>query len=124
MVDDDRSVRLTMAKVLQRAGYQVIQCASGHEAIEAFDSYQDHIDLVITDMVMPGGMSGRDVVNEIRSTSPHLRAILCSGFSPELTKMTCLSDHERLLAKPFENKMLVKVVRELLSEQEKMTSMI
>lgn len=115
VVEDDRSVRLTMLKVLKRAGFHVIVCTDGPDALQTWRNCGHDIDLLITDMSMPGGISGSQLAEAIRDRCPNLRTIFCTGFSAELTNLVDLSHFERVLPKPFENKMLVKLVRELLN---------
>lgn len=116
IVEDEDGVRKTMRNVLRRAGYRVMDAADGPEALNSWAGHEHDIDLLVTDMRMPGGMSGRDLANRIRETRPDLLAVYCTGYSAELTGLTTLNERERLLPKPFENKMLIKVVREILDE--------
>jgi PAS domain S-box-containing protein len=117
IVEDDEPVRQTMVKVLHRAGYRVLQAGDGPEALEVWKGNETRVSLLVSDMVMPGGMSGRDVANEIRKVNPDLLAIFCSGYSADFIGLSTLSDRERLLPKPFERKMLVKLARELLDSR-------
>ena len=114
VVEDEEAVRLTMTKVLRRAGYRVIPAADGPSALEIWSHKGNSVDLLVTDMIMPGGISGRELADDIRASHPELLTLFCSGYSVEFTGLTALTDQERLLPKPFENKMLVKSVRELL----------
>jgi len=114
IVEDEDGVRRTMRNVLRRAGYRVMDAADGPEALNAWAGHEHEIDLLVTDMRMPGGMSGRDLANRIRETRPDLLSVYCTGYSAELTGLTTLNERERLLPKPFENKMLINVVRDIL----------
>ncbi len=114
IVEDDSSVRLTMSKVLERAGHQVVQSINGPEALEIWNRMGSSIDLVITDMVMPGGMTGTELAQEIKASNPSIPIIYCTGYSSELMHTSLLSDSERLLPKPFEGTYLIREVQELL----------
>lgn len=115
VIEDEPLVLKTIVGGLKRAGYHTLNATNGPEALELWARRADEIDLVVTDMVMPGGLSGRDVVNRMREQRPELRAIYCTGYSPELTGLNALRPDERLLPKPFEKKMLLKALRELLT---------
>lgn len=117
LVEDEPAVRGAMVKALERAGYRALEAADGREVIEVWNGSEEPIDFLITEMVMPGGMSGRDIAREIRKTHPDLLVIYCTGYSPDLTGLSSLTENERLLPKPFESKMLFQLIRELLGKQ-------
>src|SRR5512141_2999983 len=74
---DDNEQSLSIRKVmLETRGYRVVTCASGEEALKAFDN--GAIDLVLTDLIMPG-LDGTELIARIKSLSPHTPAILFSG---------------------------------------------
>ena len=81
--DDDRVRRLTAAR-LETLGYRVLEAANGAAALKLLNDMGD-IDLVFTDLVMPGGMSGLDLARRVRGAS-RARIILTSGYSAELMK--------------------------------------
>ena len=114
VVEDDEAVRRTMVVGLKKAGYEVIECSDGPEALDRWNQHREKVDLLITDMIMPGGLSGQDVAREVRRTSPSQRVIYCSGYSLELTSHNSQSDLDRLLPKPFEHRVLIRLVREVL----------
>lgn len=114
IVEDDSSVRLTMSRLLERVGYEVIQSVNGPEALDLLKRREVKIDIVVTDMVMPGGLTGIEVGKEIRKMSPEMPIVYCSGYSSELMSVTSLASTERFLSKPFEATQLLSIVRELL----------
>ena len=114
VVEDDPSVRLTISKVLSRAGYEVIQSVNGPEALTIWENAQDSIDLVVTDMVMPGQMSGIDLAKEIRKSSPEIPVVYCSGYSSELLNDLPIGEFDRIIPKPFESAFFIRAVFELL----------
>ena len=114
IVEDDHSVLLTMTRVLTQAGYKVVQSNNGPEALEVWNRMGSSIDLLITDIVMPGGLTGCELARKIQASNPDLPVVYCTGYSSEMTNVSSLSESERLLPKPFETKRLIRVVRELL----------
>lgn len=114
LVEDSERVRETMKKVLVRAGYHVLPAEDGPNARGVWREHRDVIDLLITDMVMPGGMSGRDLAAELQQDDPNLPVVFCSGYSDELSSLTELTERERILPKPFENRALLKVIRDVI----------
>lgn len=111
--DDDRVRRLTLAR-LSGLGYSVIEAENGPEALEIFGR-TDGIDLVFSDVVMPGGMSGYELCREIRKVKPDVRALLTSGYAEDVVHGDKLvSDNLKLLRKPYRLADLAKMVREAL----------
>ena len=115
IIEDDSSVRLTMSRLLERVGYELIQSVNGPEALDLLKRSEFKIDIVVTDMVMPGGLTGMEVGKEIRKMSPEMPIVYCSGYSSELMSVASLATIERFLSKPFEATQLLHVVRELLT---------
>ena len=115
IVEDDSSVRLTMSRLLERVGYEVIQSVNGPEALDLLKRREVKIDIVVTDMVMPGGLTGMEVGKEIRKMNPDMPIVYCSGYSSELMSVASLTSTERFLSKPFEATQLLSIVRELLT---------
>ncbi len=84
LVEDDDDVRSLARCVLEEAGYRVMEAADGHRAIATWQSYPDRIDLLLTDMVMPGGLSGSDVAKRFSADRPDSKVIFSSGYSEKL----------------------------------------
>ena len=70
--------------MLEEAGYRVLEAADGHKAIAAWRGFPDRIDLLLTDMVMPGGLSGSDVADHFSADRPDGRILFSSGYSTDL----------------------------------------
>ena len=113
-VEDEPALRLMLVNGLRRLGYQVLAAASGPEALELWRLHRDSIDLVITDMVMPGGMNGRQLVARLRQERPHLKVILSSGYSQELSAEGLQHLNATFLPKPYSPKKLATLVRACL----------
>jgi two-component system cell cycle sensor histidine kinase/response regulator CckA len=80
LIEDDDQLRKTIRRVLESRGYMVIDTNGSAEAIEYCESHRDHIDLVLSDMVMPG-MSGPETVEHIQQRRPNAKVLFMSGYS-------------------------------------------
>jgi two-component system cell cycle sensor histidine kinase/response regulator CckA len=113
LVEDDASLRWLLARWLASSGYRVLEAGGGTEALACAAANDFAIDLLLTDMVMPG-MSGRETANALRARLPALRLLFMSGYSPDATLR---DEHElggRLLQKPFTMSELLEHVRRAL----------
>jgi CheY-like chemotaxis protein len=101
MVEDEPSVREFARRVLERAGHTVITAASGDQALRAADAWQGTIDVLLTDVVMPG-MPGQTVAASLLKVMPDIRVIFMSGYAEEaIPELGRLSTPSAFLAKPF-----------------------
>jgi two-component system, cell cycle sensor histidine kinase and response regulator CckA len=111
LVVDDEELVLTMAQmVLSDSGYHVLTAPSGEKAIEMLARTTSQVDLLITDMVMPG-MNGRELIERFRALSPKTRVLCSTGCSP--SQLPGLG--HSLLPKPFTSQELLRKVRSLLA---------
>ena len=83
LVEDEESVRRMTFQSLTRMGYSVVEAAHGREAIEAWQEQAGRFDLLLTDMVMPEGITGIQLASRFREEKPALPVILCSGHNSE-----------------------------------------
>jgi signal transduction histidine kinase/HAMP domain-containing protein len=117
VVEDDESVRTIAVLSLQHLGYQVLEAATGVKAMELWNQHRDQIRLLLTDMVMPEGMSGLELVEQLQQINSALKAIISSGYSVEMTRLGNLAERGiAYLAKPYEVKTLATVVRRCLDQ--------
>jgi CheY-like chemotaxis protein len=101
LVEDEQTVRHLLHEVLERAGYEVLSCAHPAEGIEACRQRTGPIDLLLTDVVMPG-MNGKEMALQIAQMIPELRVVFMSGYSEHtLLKDGQLDAHIEYLQKPF-----------------------
>jgi two-component system, cell cycle sensor histidine kinase and response regulator CckA len=115
LVEDERAVRLLTRKILERAGYRVIDAASGAEGLRAFQDFSGPIDLVLTDVVMPDGMSGRELADRLLQMRPSLRILFTSGYSADFSsRELTLNDGQSFLPKPSSPKDILEAVRRAL----------
>ncbi|HOD00342.1 MAG TPA: response regulator, partial [Myxococcota bacterium] len=114
VVEDDAPVRKLTAKALRQAGHSVIEAADGVEAVDAFMKQPDAIDLLVTDVIMPG-MNGREVCERINRVRPDLPVVFCSGYSSDLLQSEyMLNIHGLVIQKPFRSADLLATVARLL----------
>ena len=112
VVEDEPAVRHLVRSLLRRRGYTVFEAGNGLEALKLWQEHGDHISLVLTDMVMPDGMSGLDLARRLRAANPGLRVVFSSGYSAEIAgRELKLADGENFLQKPFTSDALLEMVR-------------
>jgi PAS domain S-box-containing protein len=115
LVEDEDAVREYARTVLEMHGYKVLQAASGAGALEAWKWHQQRIALVVTDVVLPDDLTGRDLAARFRADRPGLPVLLTSGYGPEFTGQNPGDQTEfRFIHKPYQPKTLARLVRELL----------
>lgn len=115
VVEDEPSLRYLVRRVLERGGYQVLEADSGTSALKLWDQDKPHIDLLLTDMVMPDGMSGRQLAERLRADNPSLKILFTSGYSTDLLgKDLGLKEGTNFLQKPYPPSRLVETVRNAL----------
>jgi len=117
VVDDDGDMREFVEDVLVEAGFEVASVADSPSALAHVLEHPD-LDLVITDIVMPNGMNGRELGIVIRAQRPGLKIIYMSGYTPERPTMTL--ENEEFIAKPFRPRELLGCVYELLGRDSRM----
>jgi len=114
LVEDDRSVRQLADRMLGDRGYKVIPCSGGKDALRAFASAPEQIDIVVTDLIMPG-MSGRELVQALRQIRPSVAALYVSGYTQDEIIRRGLHDPSvSFLQKPFTADELTNKVRAVL----------
>jgi PAS domain S-box-containing protein len=112
VVEDESSVRELACMALRKRGYQVLEAAHGPEAIKVWKKNHGKVDLLLTDMVMPNGMSGGELAKDLMARNPRLKIIYTSGYSPEILKQdSLLSQGINFLPKPYDLPALLKAVR-------------
>ena len=117
VVEDEPAVRLLTRTILERGGYQVIEAASGTEGLRAWEQCGRRIDLLLTDMVMPDGMSGCELADRLQDASSDLRVVLTSGYSTDLAgRELSLKQRQSFLQKPAPPKAILAAVRQALDE--------
>lgn len=115
VVEDEALVQRTIVAGLQSCGYHVLAAGDGPSALALWARHGADVNALVTDMVMPGGLSGLELALRLRADRPELRVLLCSGYSPTLAEVR-VSDHPHtaVLGKPFELSRLSSALRDLL----------
>ena len=111
MVEDEEPLRNLVTEVLRQAGYTVFAAGTGTDALEIWERQQHHIDLLFTDMMMPEGMSGRELAERILSEAPQLRIMFTSGYPMEAIGNDFARTGYCFLQKPYSPGVLAQAVR-------------
>ena len=115
LAEDEEPVRHVTARLLAKAGYEVIEAADGREAIAEFEAQGEQIDLALLDIVMPE-MSGAAVADYIRRNSPETPILFCSGYAKrQLPEDIALPEDIPLIGKPYEPHHLLDAIAGLLA---------
>jgi two-component system cell cycle sensor histidine kinase/response regulator CckA len=119
LVEDDPAVRGLTLRVLTQQGYAVLAAESGHEALELERAHPEPIELLLTDVVMPG-MGGREVARRLRALRPTLSVLYASGYPDDaIFHAGTLDGTEAFIHKPFTPSSLTLKVREVLDDAER-----
>ena len=115
VVEDEHAVRELACAALQQRGYEVIHAADGPEAVKIWEQQNTQVHLLLTDMIMPGGMSGGELAKTLQSRNPELKVLYTSGYSPEFAgKDLRLASEINFLPKPYDLNSLLTAVRHCL----------
>jgi PAS domain S-box-containing protein len=116
VVEDNPQLRHIVVKQLSGLGFQVLEVDNAKRALELL-ALKGKVDLLFTDVVLPGDMDGCALAREVISRSPDLKVLLTSGFpGARLTDMQGLGTSVRLLSKPYRREDLARTVREVLND--------
>ena len=115
LVEDEPPLRMLVRSVLERYGYRVLEAVSGVAALTVWQQHQNEIQLLLTDMVMPHGVSGRELARRLLIEKPALKVIYSSGYSLAVvgTDMV-LQEGLNFLQKPYHPRKLAQAVRDCL----------
>jgi two-component system, cell cycle sensor histidine kinase and response regulator CckA len=114
LVEDDPLVRSMARRSLAEAGFEVVEAANGHEALELITSEQVHLDAVLTDLAMPE-VGGRQLAQRLQETRPDLPVVFMSGYTDDdVTRRGLLQAGEPFLEKPLSPGVLVRKMRQVL----------
>jgi CheY-like chemotaxis protein len=114
VVEDEPAMREVTRRILARNGYHVITAADGYEALDAAAKCAEHIDLLLTDVVMPG-MQGKEVADRISGLQPDIGVLFMSGYTQGiLGAQGILEPGINLIEKPFNEASLLKKLHEIL----------
>jgi len=117
LVEDEPSLRMLAVRVLNHYGYRVFEAANGMAALEVWRQHHSEIDLLLTDIIMPEGLSGGKLADQLLAEKAGLKVIYMSGYSGQETGNTLnLREGRKFLQKPFLPIKLVQTVRDCLDK--------
>ncbi len=117
VVEDEVAVRQLIAHVLHHQGYRVLEASNAQEALQAIESHQGEIHVLLTDVVMPG-MSGRELAKRAMALRPSIKVIMMSGYGGDIfTGGEHPTPREVWMQKPISTFELVRTVRRVLDEK-------
>jgi DNA-binding response OmpR family regulator len=116
LTEDEDSVRVVATAALERRGYRVLAAADGESAIAISGAFPGRIDLLVTDVVMPG-MNGRQLAEQLEMMRPGMRVLFVSGYTEDAVLWQGVSlDKRTFLQKPFTSLELARRVRVVLDQ--------
>ncbi len=120
LVEDEPLLRELARMILTDAGYKVFDAERSEEAFAVWDQHHEEIELLLTDMVLPGGMTGRELAMCLLERKPHLKVIYTTGYSQDL--LEAKGEPVNFLQKPYPPETLMRTVRSCLDGIESLTA--
>jgi len=118
IVEDNLPMRRVASLSLRQLGYAVLEAGDGVEALSVWQEHQEKIELLFTDMVMPGPMTGLDLAVRLKKEKNSLKIIISSGYSADLAESPLVAGQEiPCLQKPYQGRVLAKLVRRCLDKR-------
>jgi signal transduction histidine kinase/ActR/RegA family two-component response regulator len=118
IVEDEPVLRSMARDILEECGYRILEASSGREALDVWNQRANEIDLLLTDMVMPDGISGADLVERLLAGQPRLKVVFTSGYTAnEVNEKMLGRTRASFLAKPYTHAELAKTVRDCLDQE-------
>src|SRR5439155_1505637 len=114
LVEDEPVLRELVRDILMAYQYHVTEARSGVEALRIWDEQSGNFDLLLTDIVMPGGLNGLELAEQLRQRQPDLKVIFSSGYSAESSGKELREDETAFLPKPYLPQQLAQKVRRRL----------
>jgi len=111
LVDDEVAIRRMVKGVLERASYEVVEADTGVQALAVWEQHKDRVKLLLTDMVMPDGLTGRGLARRLLAGKPDLKVIYTSGFDlDEEAQLDTAHGAVQFLHKPYDMRRLLETV--------------
>jgi len=114
-VEDEAFVRNVTNEVLRSAGYVVLACGNAAEALAAYNEHRGEVDLLLTDVILPGE-TGRTLARNLRLQNSTLSVLFISGYSEQLEALK--TESADYLTKPFSTEVLLRKIKELLAHRQ------
>jgi DNA-binding NtrC family response regulator len=117
LVEDEASVRNVLNRYLTAQGFRVLVADSARTAFSAWSKNSESVDVLLTDIMLPGGMTGCELAKALQKEKKSLSVILSSGYNTDLTEgATADSFQRQFIAKPYRPEQLLELVRRALPE--------
>ena len=117
VAEDESALLELMQYVLGQYNYNILTASSATQALKVWEENQGRVDLLLTDVVMPGGISGRELAAELKKRKPELKVILTSGFNAAMMKSEPSTGETTFLPKPYLPDTAAKLIRETLDAE-------
>lgn len=118
LVEDENSVRNLITRFLTRTNFQVLTAESGRRAQAVWTEHKSQIDLLLTDVMIPGGLSGRVLAEQFQAEQPALKVLYTSGYNADLLNAEgSLSKGSNFVQKPYRPEELLAGIRAVLAGQ-------
>jgi len=114
LVEDEKDLLELMREVLQQYQYRILTASSGTEALLVWGEHNGQIDLLLTDIIMPGGMTGDELAVELKRRKPDLKTIYASGYTSAFVGRNFGEDYITFLAKPYQPHQVAQLIRNTL----------
>ncbi len=115
LAEDDPALRVAVRKALSQLGYRILEAPTGVKALAVWQENRNEISLLLTDLVMPDGMNGKDLAQRLLQENSKLKVIYMSGYSAEVVgKDFPFTEDVNFLTKPFPAQKLAQTIRNCL----------
>jgi PAS domain S-box-containing protein len=114
IVEDENDLLVLTQEVLQQYQYRVLTASSGVEALQVWDEHNGQIDLLLTDIIMPGGITGDELAAELKRRKPGLKTIYASGYTSAFVGRNFGQNEITFLAKPYQPHQVAQLIRDTL----------
>lgn len=115
VVDDEPLVRMTAADELEEAGFQVLEATNADEALKVLEARSDEVQVLFTDVNMPGSMDGIALAERVYERWPQVLLLISSGYA--LPRPEDIPDHGHFMPKPYRGATLVRHITEMMQTQ-------
>jgi CheY-like chemotaxis protein len=115
MVEDDPAVREVAATILKELGYHVLEAGDAEEALRTFGAHASSVDLLLSDVVLPGALRGKELAERITAVRPEVKILFMSGYTENsIVHQGRLDDGVQLIGKPFTREQLARKVADVI----------
>jgi CheY-like chemotaxis protein len=118
LVEDEDIIRILTRTILEAYGYKVLEACNGHEGLSVCEANEGPIDLLLSDIVMPG-LSGRELADRAMELRPGMKLLLMSGYAPDVILKEGIHQSTAFLPKPFNPAELARKVRDTLDSDKR-----